>query len=152
MTFAQLAGSLLLPCLVASAQVPTQAQAKALAGQAVAYAKQNGVEKLILETNQAGGRFHGGTGGGLYLFVLDPAGLCRATSSETEALLGKNLMDRRDAGGKRYVREMIRVAKTNGKGWVDYKYLSPATGKVENRVAYVLWHKDVLIGAGYTRF
>jgi signal transduction histidine kinase len=144
----KLAGSLVLPCLMAWAQVPTQAQAKALVGQAVAFAKQNGVEKLIQETNQATGRFHVAAGSELYLFVFDQAGTCRAIGSDTEALVGRNLMSARGPDGKFYIREIVRVAKTNGKGWVDYQYPNPRTGRVEHKISYVQWYKDLVLGAG----
>lgn len=148
MNVLKLVGPFLLPCLVATAQVPTQAQAKALVGQAVAFAKQHGGEKLIQETNQPSGRFHGVSGGELYLFIFDPAGVCRAIGQDPEHLVGRNLMGARGPDGKFYVRELVRVAKTNGKGWVDYHYLNPRTGKVENKLSYVQWYKDLVIGAG----
>ena len=148
MNFNKLAGALLLPCLVATAQVPTQAQAKALVAQAVAFARQNGVEKLLLETNQATGRFHVAPGGELYLFVFDQAGTCKAIGNDPESLVGQNLMGARGPDGKFYIREIVRVAKTNGKGWVDYKYPNPRTGKVEHKISYVQWYKDLVIGAG----
>ena len=62
--------------------------------------------------------------------------------------MGLNRFDAKDPDGKFYVREMIANAKTKGKGWTEYKYPDPKTGKVELKSTFVMLHEDMVICAG----
>ena len=125
-----------LSCLAVQAQ-HTPAQAEAIVKRAIAYAKQNGKEKLFQQTNQADGVFHVGSGSDLYLFVYDLQGLMLAIGYNPAAYVGKNRLETKDPDGKMFVKEFITVAKTKGNGWVDYKYSNPVSGKVEPKTSYV---------------
>jgi cytochrome c len=137
-----------LPCMVAAAQSPTPAQAEALVKQAVAFAAQNGLDKLIAETNQGTGKFHVASGGELYIFIYDLDGVVKAIGYNTAALVGKNRIDMKDPDGKMVIRELIAVAKGKGKGWVNYKYPNPVNNKVEEKTSYVELASGVIIGSG----
>jgi hypothetical protein len=86
--------------MVAAAQGASKAQAEALVKQAVAFSKQNGMDKLIQETNQANGKFHVASGGELYIFIYDQTGLCKAIGYNTGMYVGKNRADVKDPDGK----------------------------------------------------
>jgi hypothetical protein len=88
MNLPKLICSAALPCMFTFAQVPTSTQAVALGKQAVAYAKQNGIAKLIQETNAPNGKFHVATGGELYIFIYDERGVVKAIGYNTAALVG----------------------------------------------------------------
>ncbi|BDU74294.1 cache domain-containing protein [Mesoterricola silvestris] len=137
-----------LPCLMASAQSPTPAQAESLVKRAVGYAKTHGIEKLIQQTNQGNGVFHVGSGGEMYLFVYDQAGICKAIGFNSVELVGKNRIGLKDPDGKMIIQEMLSVAKNKGKGWVDYKYPDPVTGKVLMKTSYVELHEGLIFGCG----
>jgi len=137
-----------LPCLATFAQAPTSAQAVALVKQAVAYAKQNGAAKLIQETNQPNGKFHVATGGELYIFIYDERGTVKAIGYNTAALVGKNRIDLKDPDGVMIVKELITLAQTRGKGWVDYKYPNPSTGANEQKTSYMEFYEGMIIGSG----
>jgi cytochrome c len=62
--------------------------------------------------------------------------------------VGKDLIDVPDASGKKYRREIVDVAQSKGKGWVDYMYKNPATGKIEPKTTYVLRSGDLILEAG----
>lgn len=138
----------LLSCLTLTAQAPTPAQAENLVKKAVAYAKQNGMDKLIDQTNQGDGRFHVGTGSQLYIFIYDLTGVCKAIGFNTTTFVGKNRWDVKDPDGKFFLRELISTAKTKGSGWVDYKYPNPLNNKVEQKTSYVEWVDGLVVGAG----
>ena len=55
------------------------------------------------------------------------------------AMIGKDLVDVPDADGKLFRREILELAKKKGKGWVDYKFKNPASGKVEPRPPTSSW-------------
>jgi signal transduction histidine kinase len=148
MRYPSLILSMLLPCSVAFAQRPTSAQAVALVKQAVAFAKQNGLAKLIQETNQETGKFHVATGGELYIFIYDERGVVKAIGFNTAALVGKNRIDLKDPDGVMIIRELINVAQNRGKGWVDYKYPNPTTNQNEFKTSYLEFYEGAIIGSG----
>jgi len=125
-----------LTCLGAHAQSFTPAQAEKVVKGAVAYARQNGMDNLVLQTKLPHGVFHVGSGSELYLFAYDHKGVAVANGYQPE-LIGSNRWDVKDADGKFQVRDMVRVARTKGSGWVKYKYSNPVTRKVEDKATYV---------------
>jgi signal transduction histidine kinase len=63
-------------------------------------------------------------------------------------IVGKDLTDVPDASGKKYRREIIELAAKKGKGWVDYMYKNPESGKIEPKTTYILRVGDVVLEAG----
>jgi cytochrome c len=137
-----------LPCLVAQAQTPTSSEAVALVKSAVAFAKKNGIAKLIEETNSPNGKFHVATGGELYIFIYNERGVVQAIGYNTAALVGKNRIDLKDPDGVYIIRELIKVAHSTGKGWVDYKYPNPSTGLLDQKTSYLEFYEGAIIGSG----
>lgn len=139
-----LAFLLLLVAGVASAAQGTSAEAKALVNTAAAYIKANGKEKALAEFNNPKGKFIDRE---LYIFAYDFKGVNRALGSNPK-MVGKNLLDLQDAGGKFLIRDLIDIAQKGG-GWYEYKWSNPRTKKIHNKVSYVLKIDDNLfIGSG----
>ena len=134
-------------CGMLFAQAENSSKAEALVKDAIAFAKKNGKVKLLEATSLPSGAFHLKKGDSLYLFIYDVKGLCLAHGSRAP-LVGLNRFDAKDPDGKFYVREMIANAKTKGKGWTEYKYPDPKTGKVELKSTFVMLHEDMVICAG----
>jgi signal transduction histidine kinase len=63
-------------------------------------------------------------------------------------MVGLDLTDVPDANGRKYRREIIELAAAKGKGWVDYQYKDPATGKVEQKTTYIQLVDGVVLEAG----
>ncbi|WP_417599032.1 methyl-accepting chemotaxis protein [Oceanospirillum sp.] len=65
-------------------------------------------------------------------------------------LIGKDMTDVRDPSGKLHWQEMIRVAKNQGEGFVNYTYLGPQFDTPEDKVSYVKGIPDWgwVIGSG----
>ncbi len=119
--------------------------AVALVKKAVAHLKAVGVEQAARDFEDPNGGFIEGE---FYLFGNDLDGI-RVCNGRTPGRRDKeNNLERTDAKGKRFVREMIDIAKTKGKGWVDYHALNPATGQVEPKSAYVERVDNILLGCG----
>ena len=123
---------------------PTKQDAQAIVEKAAAFAATNGKDKLIAEVNKKDGSFNQGE---LYVFVYDLNGTLIA-DPVNPTLLGQNNLAKPDADGKLFRKEFVEVAKSQGKGWVDYKFTNPASGKVEPKASYVLKQGDVIIIAG----
>ena len=135
-------------CLVASAQSPDAGKVTTVVKRAITYAQQNGMDKLIAQTNQAHGLFHVGTGSELYLFIYDQTGTVKAIGFNTEALVGTNRITLKDPDGVMIIKAFINTAKTSGKGWVDYKYPNPITNKLDQKSSYVELYEGLILGCG----
>lgn len=134
----------LLPFTASAGPSPTKQDAQAIVEKAASFAAANGKDKLLAEVNNKAGAFNQGE---LYVFVYDLEGTLIA-DPVNPSLLGQNNLAKPDADGKLFRKEIVEVAKSKGKGWVDYKFTNPASGKVEPKASYVLKQGDVIIIAG----
>jgi len=50
-------------------------------------------------------------------------------------LIGQYIVDVPDVDGKLYRKEMVKLAKTKGHGWVNYKYKNPVSARSSPRAA-----------------
>lgn len=132
----------LLSCLSVSA-APSEKDAVALAEKGAQFIKTYGKAEMIARINRKDPLFNHGA---LYLAMRDMNGITIA--HPTNALIGKDFLDVPDADGKAFRHEMVAVAKGRGKGWVDYKFRNPETGKVAPKSTYVLRVDDVALEAG----
>ncbi|HEX9172377.1 MAG TPA: cache domain-containing protein, partial [Telluria sp.] len=78
---------------------------------------------------------------------IDAQGLTLA-HGENGKLVGKNLIALKDADGKPFIKEFVRVAGQNGSGWVDYRWPNPVTGVIESKSTYIEQADGVIIGCG----
>ena len=122
----------------------TADDAIAMVKKAVAFLKANGKEKLFAEVNNPSGQF---VKGDLYVFVHDLEGNCLAHGGNPK-LIGKNLLDLKDATGFQMVKGFIEVANTKGKGWVDYKWPNKTTKEVESKSTYLEKVDSLIISVG----
>jgi len=86
----------------------------------------------------------------LYVYVLDMNGFNRANAA-IPAVRGKNLYDMKDHDGKFLIREHVDLAKGPGRGWVDFKWLNPATKSIDDKSAYIERVGDYIVGVGIYR-
>ena len=122
----------------------TKAEAEAMVQKAVAFVKEKGVDQAIAEFNNPKGEFCQGE---LYVFAYDFKGTNRALAPKPE-MVGKNLMDLKDADGKFVIKDLIGVA-SNGGGWHQYKWENPTTKKVADKASYVIKvNDDLWLGCG----
>ena len=86
-----------------------------------------------------------------YIWVNDLDGVELANAA-FRSLEGRSLLDMQDANGKYVYREMIRLIKTQGDGWVNYAWPKPGESVPSQKSAYVhvahLGDKEVLVGCG----
>ena len=127
-----------------AAEKGTEAQAVAMVKKGVELVKASGKEKAFAEFSNPNGPF---VKGDLYVMVYDMEGINRAHGINPK-LIGKNLLNIKDANGVYIVKNFIEVANGKGKGWVDYKWPNNVTKTVENKSTYIEKVDDVLIGVG----
>jgi signal transduction histidine kinase len=138
-----------LACAIAAgnarAAEPSEKDAIALVEKGVAFMKAEGKEEMMKRINNKDPQFYHGA---LYLHMRDAKNAMMLAHPVNPALIGKDLLDVPDTNGKKYRREIVELAATKGKGWVDYTYKNPSTGKVEPKNTYMVKVGDVLLEAG----
>ncbi|MBY0556950.1 MAG: cache domain-containing protein [Burkholderiaceae bacterium] len=135
----------LLLHLPGHAAEPTEKDAIAMVDKGAAYLKAHGKDELIRKVAAKDPDFLQGT---LYIDVRDLATGIVLAHPVNASIVGKDLTDMPDASGKKYRREIIDLAAKKGRGWVDYQYKNPASGKIEPKTTYILRVGDVVLEAG----
>lgn len=128
-----------------AAAEPTEKDAIAMAERGAAFIKANGKEEMMKRITAKDPDFLQGS---LYVDMRDIHTGIVLAHPVNPAIVGKDLTDVPDANGKRYRREIIELAAKKGKGWVDYQYKNPTTGKIEPKTTYILRVNDVVLEAG----
>lgn len=120
--------------------------AQALVQKGLAYIAQNGRENSFAAFNNPKGSF---VKDDLYLFVQDFEGTTFVHGAN-QSLLGKNLYHAKDEDGFPFFKQMIDTAKSEGNGWVKYKWSHPETKQIMKKIAYVcrIPGSDFILGCG----
>lgn len=130
---------------VSPAAEPAARDVVALAEQAAAFLRARGKAELIRRINARDPRFWRG---GLCLHMLDAGTGVALADPLHPSLVGMDLLDVPDAGGRKYRRAILELAARDGRGWIDYAYKNPADGRLEPRRDYVVRVGDVVLEAG----
>lgn len=136
---------LCLSCAGALASEPTAKDAIAMAERGAAMVKAKGKEEVMKHITAKDPEF---VQGSLYIDMRDVKTGIVLAHPYNPSIVGKDLTDVPDANGKKYRREIIELAAAKGKGWVDYQYKNPASGKIEPKTTYILLVDGVVLEAG----
>jgi cytochrome c len=144
----KLASAILLAAIscapFAMAAEPTEKDAISMVEKGAAFMKANSQAEMIKRINAKDADY---VQGPLYLTMRDSKGVILANPVNA-AMIGKDLVDVPDADGKLFRREILELAKAKGKGWVDYKFKNPTSGKVEDKTTYIYKVGEVTLEAG----
>ena len=141
--------ALAVPAASRAQESGTPDEAKAMVDAAVDHAKKVGAEQAFKDfSNKADKTFQKKD---LYVFAFDMNGV-QVAHGANEKLIGKNLLEVKDPGGKPIIREMRDLAAKGG-GWVEFEWPHPHTKKVQAKRAYVrkLPNYDGFVGVGAYR-
>jgi TRAP-type uncharacterized transport system substrate-binding protein len=116
-----------------AAEFGTREEAVAMVKRVQARYKKDGFEGTVKTINSGAKEFNDRD---LYAFIVDFAGRNHA-NAVTPAIQGKDIWDIKDQDGKFIVQEMVAVARDNGHGWFDYRWVNPTTKTIEDKSAYV---------------
>lgn len=123
----------------------TPDEAVAMVKKAVALIKSDGKEKAFAAiSDPTNTTFHDRD---LYIYVYDLNGVALAHGNNPK-MVGKPLIGLKDNEGKPMIKEMVDLAKSKGKGWVDFKWPNPVTKAVEAKSGYIEKVDDMLVGSG----
>jgi cytochrome c len=129
----------------ARAADPTEKDAIAMCERGAALIKAKGKSEMMKRINAKDPDF---VQGSLYIDMRDlHTGIVLAHPINA-SIVGKDLTDIPDANGKKYRREIIELAQSKGKGWVDYQYKNPTSNRIEPKTTYILRVDDIVLEAG----
>lgn len=107
-----------------------------------------GLDEAVKEINNKQGKF---VWKDTYVFLMDLDGKMLGHPM-SPALIGQNLLDRKDKGepGKLLFKEFVELAKGKGEGWSDYMWANPGDPKPRKKISFIyrVPGKDLLVGAG----
>lgn len=114
--------------------VATKEEMVAFVKEAVAYARQNGKEKSLMEFSNKNGSFFRGV---LYIYAYDINGTTIAHPVNPEKI-GVNRLYEKDAEGNLFIQD-LRQAAINGTGFATYYYINPVhNNTVEKKLGYAM--------------
>ena len=114
-----------------AAEWATKEEAIAMVKQAVVLIKEQGPDKAYAEFTNKAVRFHDRD---LYITVLSLEGKVLA-HGQREDLIGKDLIDA-NPDGKLFIKERGELARQQSSFWQNYKFMNPATKKIEPKEMY----------------
>ena len=105
-----------------------------------------GLDEAVKEINNKQGKF---VWKDSYVFLMDFDGKMLAHPM-SPALIGQNVLDRKDKEGKLLFKEFVEVAKSKGEGWVGYMWANPGDPAPRKKITFIyrVPGKDLLAGAG----
>ncbi len=110
----------------------TAKEAEAMVGKAVHHIHAVGAEKAYRDFTARTPAF---ADRDLYVVVYTMEGRVLA-HGQNPKMVGKELIDLRDADGKEFVKERVELTRSKGKFWHDYKFTDPVTKKVLPKSTY----------------
>jgi cytochrome c len=125
-------------------QAATLGEAKAMAIEAASLLLKDGPEVAFRRFSDPKDNF---IDRDLYVFILDMAGRIWFNAAFPTPP-GRNILGSRDSNGRFFVQDMIKIAKSKGEGWVEYEWLSPCTGEMTPKSAYVVRVGPLLVAVG----
>jgi len=129
----------------AFANAPTEKDAIAMVERGVALVKAKGKDEMMKKINAKDAEY---VQGELYMDIRDLKTGIVLAHPYNPSIVGKDLTDVPDANGKKYRREIIELAAAKGKGWVDYQYKNPTSGKIEPKTTFIQRVDDVVLEVG----
>jgi signal transduction histidine kinase len=121
----------------------TMQEAEGMVKKAVAYYKKHGKEKAMAEFVKAPGPF---VDRDLYVTVYNMQ--ADALAHVNPKMVGKNMMELRDADGKYHIKERMEMAQSMDKGWQDFKFFNPMTKKIEPKRMYFEKYDSLVFACG----
>ena len=128
-----------------AATEPTREDAIAMTERGAALIKAKGKQEM---DNMINARHPDYVQGSLYIDMRDLYTGIVIAHPINSSIVGKDLTDVPDASGKKYRREIIELAQKSGKGWVDYQYKNPTSGKIEPKTTFIQRVDDVVLEVG----
>ena len=119
-------------------------EAVAMVKRAVLHVRERGVDAALADFSRPTPAFRQRD---LYINAIDLQGNTLAHGDNAK-LIGRNLIDMKDADGKPFIRDFIGMARASGAGWIDYRWQNPVTSALEEKRTYIELVDGVVLGCG----
>lgn len=119
-------------------------RARELLDRAVAYYEEKKEHALAAFNRQ--GEF---IQGDLYVYAINTTGVMLASGGSSSALIDRIVLGLSDADGKLIFKEIVDIARSQGSGSLEYRWLNRVDHKVERKVTNFKKVGDVIIAVGY---
>ncbi|MBA5639330.1 cache domain-containing protein [Duganella sp. LX20W] len=116
-----------------------------LVKKAIGHLKASGLQQACADF---GDPAKGYMAGESYVFIQDMHAKMVCNPSNPR-IVGKDLSELRDTDGVAFSSDMVRIAKASGSGWVEYKWVNPATKQLQKKKSYVERSDDYVVGSGF---
>jgi methyl-accepting chemotaxis protein len=130
---ARLLAALLFACFAVGACAQSLDEAKAMVESALAHHKAVGHEAAMNDFVEGNPQWHKGLT--MYLVAVQYDGQMLAHTMNRK-IVGKNMLEARDAQGKPFIQEIIRSIKATGSATVEAAWTNPQTKKIDDAVVY----------------
>lgn len=127
-----------------AAERATKDEAVVMVKKAVAFIKEQGVEKAYVAISNRNGQF---VDRDLYIVVYRLDGHILAHGAN-EKLIGTDAIAAKDPDGKEFVKERVELAKKQDSFWQNYKFPDPLTKNVEPKEMYCERLNDTAVCGG----
>ncbi|HSG91966.1 MAG TPA: methyl-accepting chemotaxis protein [Pseudomonadales bacterium] len=124
--------------------VEARDQAVDLVRRAVAHVGAVGLARALEDFNAPRGEFNDGR---FYIYAGDFEGVTLANGGNP-GLCGQNHYKGKSVDGRRFVAEIIDVARSKGQGWCDYLWKNPETRRTEVKSTYFEAVEGVFLSCG----
>lgn len=121
----------------------TMQEAEAMVKKAIVYYQKYGREKALAEFVKSPGPF---VDRDLYMTVYTMQ--ADSLAHINPKMIGKNMMELRDADGKYHIKERMEMAQKQNKGWQDFKFFNPVSKKIEPKRMYFEKHDNLVFACG----
>jgi methyl-accepting chemotaxis protein len=119
-------------------------QAVALVQKALAHLRAAGIERACADFEAENGDFKSGE---FYVSAIDMNGVHLAHGGNP-AMRGNSVLGVKDADGNEFMRDVFHRGKTKGRGWADYRWPHPVTGRIEWKSLYFELGDGVIVTCG----
>jgi cytochrome c len=125
----------------------SKSEAKAMADAALAHIAKAGFDTAIKDFSTDKARW---INKDLYVAVFNFEGQCLA-HGVNEKLIGRQMLEIKDPGGRSFVKDFIASAQRNAEGWVDLEWAHPGTKKLEAKTMNTrrVPGRDAVLVVGY---
>lgn len=85
----------------------------------------------------------------LYVYSVSPAGQMLSSGGWSAGLIGQNVLSETDDAGQPFFSQMLKLAKQNQSGSIEYYWYNPNDGQDEVKITYFEVVDGIVVAVGY---
>ncbi|MGG4774944.1 hypothetical protein E4695_07700 [Alcaligenaceae bacterium 429] len=85
----------------------------------------------------------------LYVYSLSPAGQMLSSGGWSAGLIGQNVLEETDDSGQPFFKQMLKKAKQDSEGSIEYYWFNPNDGQDEIKITYFEVVDGIVVAVGF---